>query len=103
MRKGNIELKKIRANYFEVLHVIPNSYYQMEEDFPIVENGMRRKTEHSNYFVSESLFVNPESKYVVAHIDNGVVNFTGDRFMELGDDISNFVFCLRSGIKKSQK
>lgn len=106
LRRGNIELKKTFGNNtsFEVIKWYDNVYFEKENEYPIVSDGMRSKTIESKSFVSESLFKLKQTCYVIASIENGIVNFVGDRFIDLDKkEIFDFVFLLRSGIKKSLK
>lgn len=105
MRKGNLELRKligINAN-FEIVKWYENDYFGKEDEYPILENGMRRTSIVSNFYISDSLFKTKERCYVVAFIENGIVEFIGDRFSELDkeNEIFDFVWLLRKAISKS--
>ena len=105
MRKLNLELRKTygKNRMFEIVKWCDNIYFGKESEYPFIENGMRRKTEISKSHVSESLFKLKETCYVIAFIENGLIDFVGDRFSELDKEkeIFNFVWLLRKGISKS--
>ena len=105
MRKPNLEIRKTYGEnrMFEIVKLYDNPYFGKENDYPFVENGMRRKTEISKSRVSESLFKSKELCYVIAFIENGIVDFVGDRFSELDKEkeIFDFVWLLRKAISKS--
>jgi len=56
-----------------------------------------------NVRICESCFAEKETQYIICFIENGVPEFVGNRPFELKtvQEHKNFLFLLRSGIKKS--
>ncbi len=102
MRRNNIELQKPvgESKIFTIIKHQPNSLYGRENDY--VKDGEWYVGEFCRYH--ENCFTKPESHYVIAFIENGIVDFVGDRAIELElmQEMIDFLFLLRSGIKKSK-
>lgn len=102
MRRNNIELQKPIGNNkcFSIVKYEPNYYYNNEKNY--VKDGEWYKIS-DNHRIHENCFINPESRYVIAFIEDGIVDFVGDRAIELESmqEMVDFLFILRSGIKKS--
>ena len=102
MRRNNIELRKSVGNNkcFNIVKYEPNIYYQKECDY--VKDGEYYKIS-DNHRIHENCFITPEFHYVIALIEEGIVEFIGDRAIELESmqEMTDFLFILRSGIKKS--
>ena len=103
MRKNNLELRKSFGHNkrFEIVKWQENHYYQKESEY--IKVGDFYKKENYSYSINESCFENPETCYVISFIENGIVDFVGNRVIEL-ETIQEFIdyfFLLRSGINKS--
>lgn len=106
MRRNNLELRKVhnREKMFEIVKWYPNTYYGKESDYDFDGEWYKPKGSRG-HSISPSCFANPESCYVIVFIEDGLVDFIGDRAIELEtmEEMKDFLFLLRKGIKKSLK
>lgn len=107
MRRNNLELRKTFGDNnkrFEIIKWQENPYYQKESEY-IKEDDFYYKEEICSFSIHKSCFEDPESCYVVSFIENGIVDFVGDRVIELESiqEFKDYFFLLRSGISKSTR
>lgn len=102
-RKNNIELVKVEGNNknFQIICWQKNQYYGNESSFE--KDGDYYQANFWDFRIHKSCFENPESCYVICFIKDGIVEFVGDRPIELEtiEEMRDFLFLLRSGISKS--
>lgn len=102
-RKGNVEICETGcgSSRLQILMYTTNHYYGNENNY--IKNGeWYELSSYRNCKVHEDCFKSPQIKYVVAFIENGVVEFVGNRALKLEyENLLNFTYMLRYGIKKS--
>ena len=116
MRLNDIELRMSRyapnSNpRFEIVRWEVNNLYGKECDYEkIGEYSYRKKFDtdlkyHYNWYYDNSCFQNKETCYSIAIIENGIVNFIGNRAIDLNNEqaYKDFLFLLRKGVSKSIK
>ena len=104
MRRGNLELRRYSSSdRWEIVKWQPNPYYGKESEYIRSDNGyIDGKRRH--VVIDESCFVNPETCYSLAFIENGIPDYVGNRPLELTDivEILDFLELLRKGVTRSQ-
>lgn len=105
MKRNNLELRKCQGENtrFEIVKWVDNDLFGKECEYPILQNGMRYKTNRPQRGFSEGLFTIKQLCYTIVLIEKGIPDFIGDRLYELEnkEEFIDFIWLLRSAVKKS--
>lgn len=113
MRLNKIELRMTKTVFSPIVHEYPtfeivkwknNNLFGREDEFEKVGNSYVSKNPNGySCYYHESCFENKETCYVIAFIEKGIVEFIGNRAIELNNiqEYKDFLFLLRKGVSKS--
>ena len=106
IRKGYISLRKIgdhSTSRFEIVKYEFNKYYGTAHEYCYDFAGEFYSKPDDRLRIHKSCFEHKEHCYIIAFINKGLVEFIGDRAIDLDSeqDYKNFLWLLRSGINKS--
>lgn len=101
IRIGNIEIRPTKSlldkEYYDIIKWEPNSHYNMENEYPVVDGDYRMKSEGSNCRVHKSCFKNRETCYSIASFEEDKegylnLNSVGSRLWDISKDEWNELY-----------